>query len=324
MKALITSCIFLTSILYIPFSFATTGETVNFTFDGSRGTPTSFRLEASQTHTEYRTETQQGTCYRQVLNGYQRSCYWVTQPRCFYNRMGQYICQNYRSQRCENRPVYRSEPYSCTQQVQVPYEVFDYNVIGSFNFKFGVAPRGSVPHELFTLSLDGSQDLLEVKGSKNLIIYGEKKSSTTGDGELRNLDVNWEISFENLWEKFLPVLKGIKDVEMDGESLSFVSGRVEANDPVDVSLYLEQKKWGRNPVLINRVLRGGEYRLEQLDNDTTRIHVDLEALVPAIKPKKKHNVKIGLTLRFERSKVLNARDLPDNATMKEFTYKPRD
>ena len=114
------SALFL-SLLALP-AFSSTGENHTFNITDSQGFDAV--LNGQKTHTEYRTETHASTCYRTEIAGYRTVCTGGGYPYPYpapgpYPRP--YPGPGPGPGYCRQEPIYRTVPYTCYQQVQVPY-----------------------------------------------------------------------------------------------------------------------------------------------------------------------------------------------------------
>jgi hypothetical protein len=174
----------------ISASFASDGETREIVFTGANNSEM-VTLQGEETHTEYRTETRVSTCYRTEVVGYRTVCtgggYPGPRP---YPYPG--------PRNCYRQPIYRQLPYTCYQQVQVPYEVHDFDTVANVQINFGALPEGINANETIKLVLDGSLLTISAEGSKNLILELNKEDvKTSVNGNVKTIDANYEIGLTN-------------------------------------------------------------------------------------------------------------------------------
>ena len=306
--------------LLISFSVLAAADRHEFSFKGSRNN-VEFELNSEDTHTEYRDEMQRQTCTRRVIDHYEPYCYYRTVNRCFRNAYGQVICRPVQQRYCESRPVYRDEHYTCYRNVRVPYEVLDYLVDANFTFSFGEVPRGVSANENFTVDLNGDQQRLSVRSGQELLILKEVSEQRDRDGDNLKIDFNYQLNFMSLKNALSPISRGILDLKIENGNLSFLMGK-RGKIPVDLSLYLERIKIGRNPILINRNLKKYEYTVKR-EGEKSRVTINLNDIVKDFKSHKKHNIRIDLKLNLDINSVVNRQDLvKDLKISRELKYRP--
>ncbi|OUR94209.1 hypothetical protein A9Q84_18070 [Halobacteriovorax marinus] len=313
-------------ILLLAFSFsifasASTDDYLSFTYSGDQNNQ-SFELSTEKTHTEYRYEQRAKTCYRQVLVGHDRRCHWEQVPVCRINNRGRRVCYYEDRRVCRSYPIYRREAYTCYERVTIPFEVFDYFVDTNVHFNFEHNQDSSVaPLENFVFGITGDSDYLRETTSGKFLIYARQSRRLTGAGERRSLDISYNMRLEEIAGNFTPVLHGITQMNVSGEELYFEMGDFTSADPLEIRLKVKRKKFGSDPVLMNRVLNVAEYTKQSLNDSRARVRIDLAELLPKMKFGKKHEITVTIRLRKNIDEVINRSDIPKLSHSREITIK---
>lgn len=298
----------LLSLMFSLTLFASTGETQTFRFDGSQRSNT-LQLQGSKSHTEYRYEQRARTCYRQVIVGYQNVCRNVqTGTRCT-TRNGQRTCTPVYTRQCTRRPIYRSQPYTCYEQVRVAYEVFDYYTNATVNFSFAPTPAGIAANEEIKVTLNGEMLSTDVRSSGKLILLYNKQESSYMDNGTKFINTNYFVEFIDL-EKAISALRGgIQMVEANEDELVFEAGAIPSDVSYDFSLNLVQKKFlARDITLYNAVLSQDKVEIENQGSRSV-VKVKLDKLgIKLGKGSYAMTFRTGLSLPTDR--ILNSRDIP--------------
>jgi len=231
-------------------SIASSGETKTFTYDGSENSVERL-LRGEKTHTENRTETRQTICYRTEIVGYQTVCTGGGYPGPGYPGPGYPGPRPYPGRTCYQQPVYRQVSYPCTQSVQVPYEIKDFDVdarviIDVANMT-GVATAG----EKFVVTLDGDNLSIQTVGSKKFFLMLKKQANrATMNGTTKFINALYAVEMI----ESAPVLKALTmtNISMEDSILSFGLGRVSSRDNLGFSLTVLKKKMGSDVVLFDK------------------------------------------------------------------------
>ena len=252
----------LIGLFSIALSFSSVASTVDsktFVYDGSVNS-VELILKTEKTHTEYRTENRQSTCYRQQIVGYSTICSGGYGPG--YPHPGPYphpYPGPYRGGRnCWSQPVYRSVPYSCMQTVRIPFEVKDYDVDARVIVDVTKVSPELTPGETFTVSLKGDLLSFNVQGSKKFFIVKKKQDvRATMNGSVKMLDA---VLAAELIEA-APVLKALKmtTISMNDGILNFDLGPVESRSNIGIDLKIVKvKTFGSDTVILDRELTDSE------------------------------------------------------------------
>jgi hypothetical protein len=255
------------SLFSLALSFsalASTVDTKTFVYDGSvNSVELLFRTE--KTHTEYRVENRQSTCYRQEIAGYRRICtggpgYPYPHP---YPGPGRRHPRPYPGPvgHCWSEPVYRTIPYSCIETVRIPFEVKDYDVDARVIVDVTKVSPAATPGETFKVTLNGDSLSFDVAGSRKFFIVKKKQDvRATMSGSVKMMDA---VLAAELVEAS-PVLKAINmsDISMNNGVLNFNLGPVEARDNIGFSLkVVKVKTFGSDTTLLDRELLSSEVEL---------------------------------------------------------------
>lgn len=339
-----------------------------FTFNGAENLK-EILLQKDVYRTEYRTEQQQTTCTRQVLDGYRRECHYETRQNCYYvprtcQNVPRQVCQSappvcrpvchqgpqgqicrqvcsgggttchteyqqqctggynqctpYQYQVCADVPVYRTETYACTQTVQVPYQVLDHQVDAKATLHFANLPVDTQANEAFTVAIVNDDVVLSVASSKKVLIYAQKLQEVVTNGGVRVIGTVFNISFINL-EDVKASMTSINQVQIQNNVLTFAIGKAITNFTLTTSLKIEQKKLGRNPILINRTLTNFEVQPSVVNGqqmftiDLAKLGVDLDD--------KTYTVTINADAILRNERPVNYQDLPLLKLVKEVEIK---
>jgi len=257
MKIFLSLCLLVSSLA----SLASTGESKTFVYDGTQKS-TELVLRGEKTHTEYRYESRPATCYRTVLVGYRTICF-PGGPRNPFPM-------------CTQQPDYRTVPYACTQTVQIPYEVKDFDVEARVIVDVTKLSELATPGETINVSLQGDQLTVSASGSKKFFIMLTKQEvQNTVRGSVKYLDGLYALELIEA----APVLNALNmtNISYEDDGLNFVMGPVATTANLSFSLYVERRKLGADRVLFNRVLTDKEFTLKTNGNVTTAV-VDVEKL----------------------------------------------
>ena len=246
---------------------ASSVDTKTFVYDGSQNS-VELILRAEKTHTEYRTEDQRTTCYRNEVVGHTTICtggtYGPGYPRPYpgphYPRRGPgypYPGPHYPRQ-CHTQPVIRSVPYSCIQTVRIPFEVKDYDVDARVIIDVTKISPEATSGETFKVTLNGDELSYSVVGSKKFFIVKKKQDvRSTMNGSVKMID---GVLAAELIEA-APVLKAIKmtDISIENDVLNFGIGKVETRANLGFSLkVVKVKTFGSDTVILDRDLATSE------------------------------------------------------------------
>lgn len=231
-------------------------------------------LYTEKTRVEYRTEQREATCYRteyrlrcRILPG---PCRRVCDLRGFCRTQ----CLPHQTV-CRDFPV--TVPYSCVEDVEVAYDVFDYNVETQLTFHFSYEEE-SVSENIRT-SVTGDKVKLEVLDSKEFaVLLTNKTISQSRQGDTKYQQISYDI-------KFTPVSKitdligaGIENLTLSGNHLNFHFSHSFNKNLFRVRLRLLRRKLiGRDPTIFNSELLSYQYQVDD-HFDKKQISIDLKEL----------------------------------------------
>ena len=235
-------------------SIASSGETKTFTYDGTQNS-VELLLKGEKTHTEYRYEQRQTTCYRTETVGYRTICTGGSGPGYPGPRPGPGYPQPGRN--CYREPIYRQVAYPCTQTIQIPYEVTDFYVDARVIVDVANLTGVSTPGEKFIVTLQGDNLSIQTVGSKKFFLMLKKLDLRANmNGSVKFIDGLYAIELVEA----TPVLKALTmtNISIENSILSFGLGPVANRANIGFSLVVVKKKLGSDTVLFDRELDSSE------------------------------------------------------------------
>ncbi|GEM_PF-960215 len=263
-------------------SFATSSTTFNY--DGSNSTFDDV-LNGEEVHTEYRTESQQSTCYQNEIAGYRTVCtgggyygggYYgggyngPRGPRGGYYGPGPGYARN-----CFSEPFYRTVAYSCVKNVEVPYTVKDFDVVANINVNI-VSTSKKAAAEAITATLgNNGQVSLKATGSKNfLIVLKDKKEEATVSGSVKTVTGTYNVELVDA--SALNAL-AIKDLNASFTGVTFKYGSSNISSLVSTSLKIEKRRFlAKKKNLFERTLQKAEYSVNGTNADVKYANIGLD------------------------------------------------
>lgn len=171
-------------------------------------------------------------------------------------------------------PIYRQEPYSCTQIVSIPYEVTDEIVTANVDFQINAADQAL--QDTFSVSLSGDNLAVSVSGSS--ILYSatlQQQSTLSGQNEV--VSAKYAVDAEDAVAVNQSVLQNVSDLTMVGNQISFTVGAVVDPKLFVPWLQIDKKSFFADPTLIKRDLNPGEFALMP-DGNRTKVVISLDQL----------------------------------------------
>jgi hypothetical protein len=256
-------------------SLASTGESRTFNYDGSQNS-IELLLRGEKTHTEYRYETRTTTCYRTEIAGYRSVC---NGP---YSRPGRYGGGMPHPGTCYQQPVYRQVAYPCSQTVQIPFEVKDYDVDARVIVDVTNLSAAMTPGEKIVVNLMGDNLSVSTVGSKKFFLMLKKQDIRSNmNGSVKFLDALYAIEMIEA----TPILKALNmvNISLENDVLSFDLGPISNRANLGFSLNVTKKKlFGSDPVLFDRELDSSEMTINSTSTaslakiDVDKLGVSLE------------------------------------------------
>lgn len=301
---------------------ASTTDSKLFLFDGVK-TQDNFVLNTEKTHTEYRTEVVNKTCYRQVFDGYRQQCETRYETRCRIEQdcrivngtricEDRQICHNYPRTYCYQVAEYRTEAYTCQETVAVPYSVKDFDVQSTVKVVYGAAPAGLSVNESLALSLVGDQLALSAKNVKsNVLIFVDKQVHENLAGALKTIDATYTLSFMNLADVVGPLSSKPTNFVLSGtETLTWDTKLLTHPELFTVNLVIKKAKaLASDPVVADQLLPATAFTLLNAGN-TTRFATTLTAAGVTSRDKGTYKVYVKLGANVDVPKLLNPNVLP--------------
>jgi hypothetical protein len=299
-------------LLLLGFSqISLANDSAIFNYTGDLGAQ-NFRLQSSVSHTEYRTETESYSCEVQVQDGTETTCQSYERHDCHETADSERICSDGPTRVCSETPTYHTEESTCYNTVQVPYEVYDYDLVSNVEFHFNSFPKSNM-NEGFHLTQSGESLSVNAFSSSGLII---KASSTTTNTHMdsahgvKTQDVSFVVSFEEAKPVMAAVAGGLKNQKIEGKTLSFEVGDLSQPETFSLHLFAQRKRFIiKDITLIDRDLKTTDYKIVDLGNGRNKVVIDLEKLAGSFDRKKKHVFKFSLSLKHDFSSVVNMTQL---------------
>jgi hypothetical protein len=261
----------LVGLLFLAISFtsiASTGESKTFTYNGTQNS-VELILRGEKTHTEYRYENRTVTCYRTEIVGYRTIC--TGGPGPGYPGPRPY------PRNCYQEPVYRQIAYPCTQTVQIPYEVKDFDVDARVLISVSNLSAASTPGENFIVNLQGDNLSIQTQGSKKFFLMLRKQDNRSRmSGNVKFIDANYSVELIEA----APVLKALNmtNISIENSVLNFNLGLVTTTKNIGFSLkVLKKKVFGDDIVLFDRELSLSEIIINA-NNSGSAADVNVEKL----------------------------------------------
>lgn len=251
-------------------SIASSGETKTFTYDGTQNS-IELVLKGEKTHTEYRSETRQTICYRTITT-FRTICTGGYGPgRPGPGRPGP-------GRQCYQQPYYQQVSYPCTQVVQVPYEVRDYDVQANVLVDVTNLTGVATPGEKFVVTLLGDTVSFTAVGSKKFFLNLKKQDLRDRmAGSLKLIDGLFAVEMIEA----APILKSLQmtNITLKEKVLTFKIGPVTNAANIGFSLNVTQKRaLASDIVLFDRDLDASEVVLNTEASGNSAAGVNVEKL----------------------------------------------
>jgi hypothetical protein len=178
-------------------------------------------------------------------------------------------------------------------------------VIASVLFNFGQVPAGIRPKEQFTVTLNEDKVSINVKSSKQLVMFYDRKDHSQLSNGVLNLATTYNIEMASLAEIVAPFTQPMSDIAISNNQLTFSVGAIDQPDTFMPRIRIRQNSHS----LIDRDLQQQEYQLVQGASGRTLVIVPLANLGLALDKTKKADLKLTAKLVLS-GRVLNPSILP--------------
>lgn len=285
-------------------AFADSGESKSFIFQGQRQERLVLRGEMS--HTEYRTEYYEGTCYSRELSHYETRCRTVSERVCdFYaeqlvpgpsnpkpggpggdpGRPAPYeprpepgpSCHTEYREECHEEPVYVNEPYSCTKSRQIPYTVKDGDALNHVQINFGDVPAGLALQDTVTVQSSGTQITVNIQSNGQALYKVTQSQSQSGTGSLVETNTVVDVAILSIDSINSAVANGMTDLTLTSSGISFVIGKVHLPEFLLANLKIKKSVFLGSKTLFDGDLQPKQMVLTDL-GDKTKVEIKAETL----------------------------------------------
>ena len=292
-------------------------------------------LTGAVSHTEYRTEYRETTCSREVFDGYDQRCHYTGGGReCHTVGGGQscgitpehgYQCTDLPGrtecydtpghQECSQYPRYRTEYYSCTKQISVPYEVKDYDVEHDVTVLVERNNRLRGLQEVLDLSVatNGTFALSAVHTSgKALLSATQSSQEVSYNGRMKRYVTTVNIKLIDRYAAVGPFTSPISEISGDINELQMTTGQITDMTYLKIELVAKKNRLiGDDPVVIQKVLTLDDMTLVNNGNGTTTIKINFNKLGgPQHLDGKRAKIDISIQALLPLENILNRQDVP--------------
>lgn len=324
--------ILLAVVAVFAMSATQNAEAKQIVIDGQQSQIREF-LNGEVSHTEYRTEYRQTTCSREVFDGYEQRCYYQgggrqcrtvdggqscgitpTGRQCTdlpdrtecYDTPGRQVCENY--------PRYRTEYYTCTQPVQVPYQVKDYDVEHDVTFNIERSRiRGLQEVVDLSVMTNGSLSITAPRTTgKALISATQSTQEVSNNGRVRRFVTTVNVKLIDRYAAVGPFTAPISDLTGDINELQITTGRITDLSLLRIEIIAKKNRLiGDDPVVIQKVLDSSDMALVNNNNGTTTIKINFNKLGGPDKLNgKRAKIDVIIEALLPLENILNRQDMP--------------
>lgn len=249
----------------------------------------------------------------------QRRCNTVCPPaqtRCEPDRQecstsNERVCRTTYRTECNQVARYRSESYSCTRTVKIPYEVFDYNIEAKVDINVSSLPENFEINEELTIELineEVSLKLSQNNASYVAIIKNQEKHESLND-QIKN--IHFQIEIEIYKEEDIK-----KDIEGVFEKLSYENQylimTLKSTHIVgleSIHLNLSQDRFLiRNKAIFNDIIPTNKIEKTEL-NGKQILKVHIPTLVDNKLKSKKHHFSVNFNYSLGEGFITENKDL---------------
>lgn len=288
-------------------------NSVALRFDGTQ-TQENIALQDAITHTIYEDRRELYSCIQNEFAGYRRVCRMENRYSCRTEK----VCRNIPDQVCQTKPngektckditrrecrmeracghypeeVCSREPYyepvvrTCERWNRVAVgEETDYIVNARVQVRFGQAPAGIRADEDLRIDLRGADlSIRAVRPSNRLVILVNKRETIqtirekgAGAGE-KQIDTLYDVSFADAQAARLPLARGMKDLQVSNNRLTFTVGRIEIPELLHARLeIMREKSLSKDEYIYRGDLAADHTQFIDM-GDHTQVSVNLSAL----------------------------------------------
>ena len=277
--------------------------------------------------------TFQGQCrtHCNVVRG-QRRCNRVCPPpqrRCEPSRQvcsttNERVCRTTYRQECNQEARYRTEYYSCTRTVQIPYEVFDYNIEAKVDIAVTNLPQDREINEMLSVELKGED--IELKLSQNnaplVAVLSAIKKHEALEGQIKTIHFEVELEVYTPEEIQKDMEEVVENISYVGDQLIMTLNKTQITEFDSVHLALTQDRFlFRNRALYDKVIP--QNALESLDEgEKIILKVNIPQLVNRELRSRKHYFELNFSYRLGEGLITPNQNLIRLNIKKSMTIKP--
>ncbi len=312
-------------VLLAPLSFSTAFASTtdrHLVVVSGNETSDAFSLNAVATKTLYRTEEREATCYRDVFDGYETVCDGFAEVIGPHPDPGPHPDDPGRvpkpgpgdnnpspwpdptpTRTCHEEARYRSEAYSCTETVSVPYEVFDHNATANVNATISAE---LLPKTQANCGINFSLTGDDLSLFNSCVDYLATAVKTIDDqGDLKNYQFAVKLLNKDLI--LAPLAGNLQGMKVDADNLVVKTGDLTKGSNFTLKLYVQRRKFlAKDVVLVNRALTAKEFTYTALDAKTGLVKMNLDKLTGGFEAKKKHVIRVELDVTLPANTIANA------------------
>ena len=296
------------------------------------------QLNGAVTRTEYRTEYRETTCSREVHDGYDQVCGWEQgQTVCRTVGGGQScgltpsgrVCHDLPSHEechtepsrhvCHNEPRYRTEYYSCTKSVSVPYQVKLYDVQN--NIVINVANSTNLPaglREVVALNLANEAVSLNAVRTTGKVLISATQSSQelSNNGQLKVIQTTVNVSMIDRLAAVGPFIGGISEITGDINTLQVTTGPITNLEAVKIELIAKKDRFlVSDKVVIQKVLTLDDMELVN-QGQRTLIKINFNKLGgPDKLSGKTAKIELKISTNVAVDNLVNKQDMPSETSV---------
>ncbi len=326
-------------LLAIVATFAIGAQAKQIVVDGQQSQYREF-LNGEVSHTEYRTEYRETTCSREVHDGYEQRCYYEGGGRqcrtvgggqsCGITPEHGYQCTDLPGrtecydtpgrQVCNSYPRYRTEYYTCTKPVSVPYQVKDYDVENDVTVNVERNSRLRNLQEVLDLSLstNGSFTVTAVRTSgRALLSATQDVREVSFNGRVKRFITTVNIKLIDRYAAVGPFTAPISEISGDINELQITTGQITDLSLLRIELMARKNRLiGDDPVVIQKVLTLDDMTLVNNGNGTTTIRINFNKLGGPDKLNgKRAKVDISIQALLPLENIINRGDMPETTSV---------